>query len=180
MEHLNFLWISFFENLPNNLLQPETWCVLFPYNMVTTKMKILIRVKFTFKLCKSLFYANYVNICSILLVSVRNEMFLMLPSQGFSPLFTISSRQESAFSKDFLRVNFLNQLHLLHFHTSIENLLRKRCTCRQAINIDMSQLFVFHNQSSTCMGILQNVVYFFSTDVNEAMQPLVLEFCELP
>lgn len=132
------------------------------------------------KLCKSLFYANYVNICSILLVSVRNEMFLMLPSQGFSPLFTISSRQESAFSKDFLRVNFLNQLHLLHFHTSIENLLRKRCTCRQTINIDMSQLFVFHNQSSTCMGILQNVVYFFSTDVNEAMQPLVLEFCELP
>ena len=179
MEHLNFLWISFFENLPNNLLQHETWCLLFPSNMVTTKMKILIRVKFTFKLCKSLFYANYVNICSILLVSVRNEMFLMLPSQGFSSLFTISSRQESAFSKDFLRVNFLNQLHLLHFHTSIENLLRKRCTCRQAINIDMSQLFVFHNQSSTCMGILQNV-YFFSTDVNEAMQPLVLEFCELP
>ena len=179
MEHLNFLWISFFENLPNNLLQHETWCLLFPSNMVTTKMKILIRVKFTFKLCKSLFYANYVNICSILLVSVRNEMFLMLPSQGFSSLFTISSRQESAFSKDFLRVNFLNQLHLLHFHTSIENLLRKRCTCRQIINIDMSQLFVFYNQSSTCMGILQNV-YFFSTDVNEAMQPLVLEFCELP
>ena len=44
----------------------------------------------------------------------------------------------------------------------------------------MSQLFVFHNQSSTCMGILQNVVYFFSTDVNETMWPLVLEFCELP
>ena len=125
MEHLNFLWISFFENLPNNLLQPGTWCLLFPSNIVTTKMKILIRVKFTFKLCKSLFYANYVNICSILLVSVRNEMFLMLRSQGFSPSFTISSRQESAFSKDFLRVNFLNQLHLLHFHTSIENLLRK-------------------------------------------------------
>ena len=44
----------------------------------------------------------------------------------------------------------------------------------------MSQLFVFHSQLSTSMGILQNVVYFCSADVNEAMWPLVLEFCELP
>ena len=101
MEHLNFLWISFFENLPNNLLQPETWCLLFPSNMVTTKMKILIRVKFTFKLCKSLFYANYVNICSILLVSVRNEMFLMLPSQGFPLYLQLAVGKNLLFQKIF-------------------------------------------------------------------------------
>ena len=69
-------------------------CLLFPSNMVTAKMKILVRVKFTFKLCKSLFHANYVNLCSILLVSVRNKMFLMLPSQGFSPLSMITQPSE--------------------------------------------------------------------------------------